>query len=805
MYLPPVGMPEWIEIVNNSPITIPLNGWKVSDGGSTKAAILPSGKKIEPGIYCILTTDTNAFKNFYSTPVQLLQASFSSLNNGGDAIVLFDQTNSVIDTLSYLPSWGGSTGRSLERVDTAMESSLQTNWRTSIHQDGATPGTINSVTPKQHDAALTRITTDPLYPIAEKECEAIVTVRNIGKERLSKITVLLYHDINADSLETIDELILLKNIPDIEPGDSTNIRLTIPSLAQGVHRIAATIRTERDDDSTNNTLFYSFVSGLEPYSIVITEILYAPAGDIPEWIEGYNRTSTSVTLDGWKISDNGSTKAPLIGGWMVIPPHSYFIITTDTAQFLATYQQNVQTFQGSFSSLNNTTPDAVVLYDERGGRMDSIFYHPSWGGQNGTTLQRFDTELFSADSSNWRSSLPSPGKENSVARKDVDAEIARAACTRSPDGISVRATVRNTGRNVIEGITVRIYHDAEGGGNVQHSEILTSEQVTFLSPNDSAVISFDWKTPLHGKQKLIVTCELSGDERIENNTGYGTSSLTFPQQSFVINEIMYEPIAGNAEFVELMNRSTDTVDVVDWKLLDQPSSSGSRATMMLSDSVLRIPPNGFLVIASDSSFFAQYPDVDRQWIVIRNSLSLSNSGEDIVLGDLTGTQIDSVHYSPQWHLRNIAAAGRSLERINPSLPSNDGKNWSSSTSHQNASPLRVNSIYTATAAAHSSISLSPNPFSPDNDGFEDFISINYSLPTASSMIRIRIFDVTGRLIRRLVQNEPSPSSGSIIWNGLDDDGHSVRIGMYIVLLEALDNFGGTARTIKDVAVVARRL
>jgi hypothetical protein len=40
---------------------------------------------------------------------------------------------------------------------------------------------------------------------------------------------------------------------------------------------------------------------------------------------------------------------------------------------------------------------------------------------------------------------------------------------------------------------------------------------------------------------------------------------------------------------------------------------------------------------------------------------------------------------------------------------------------------------------------------------------------------------------------------------LDDEGNRLRIGMYIVLFEALDNFGGTVKTMKDVAVVARKL
>ncbi len=257
--------------------------------------------------------------------------------------------------------------------------------------------------------------------------------------------------------------------------------------------------------------------------------------------------------------------------------------------------------------------------------------------------------------------------------------------------------------------------------------------------------------------------------------------------------------------MELQNRGADTLDAEGWKLLDQPGSTGSRAVMLLSDTVLKIPPNGFLVIASDSSFLSRYPEADRKRTVIHPSLSLSNNGEDLVLADLTGAEIDSVRYSPLWHLRSVPTSGRSLERINPGLPSADGKNWSSSAARNSATPHFSNSIYTAAVSAHSSIVLSPNPFSPDNDGHEDFLSINFSLPSVSSMIRVRIYDVTGRLIRRLVQNEPSGPTGSVLWNGLDDEGRQVRIGMYIILLEALDNFGGTVRTMKDVAVVARRL
>jgi hypothetical protein len=799
MFLPTPGMPEWIELINPSADTISLAGWKVSDGGSTKAPLLSSSAVIPPATYCVITTDTSVFKDYFPAHRHLVQASFSSLNNSGDAVVLFDQTLSVIDSLSYLASWGGAVGHSLERIDTAEGSTLRTNWRTSIHPDGGTPGMINSVTPKQYDAAVERMTFIPNLPKAGEEFSAVITIRNAGREKISNAVIRISLDHDLDSLLTEDELLRSAQLSAIERNDSILFSMTIPGQPQGPCRIAAEVIYSDDDEQANDLFMFTLMIGAGLNSIVINEIMAAPSGDIPEWIEGFNRSADTVRIDGWKISDNGTTKALLTGGRMLIPPQELFVVTTDTMQFLTVYPQTAILYQASFSGLNNTTPDAVVLYDDRNEVMDSIFYRPSWGVNGSASLQRYDTEQFGSDSANWRSAVPTPGSVNSIARKRMDAELHRVTVERTTEGLALRATVRNIGREPITGAFVRM----ELPESID--EDLSSLPLPALAPYETSAVSFAWKTDRHGTARVTIRGVVPADERMENDTAVISAAFPFPRQSMVINEILYEPLSGDAEFVELMNRSPDTLDAEGWKLLDQPGSTGSRAVMLLSDTVLKIPPNGFLVIASDSSFLTRYPEADRKRTVIHPSLSLSNSGEDLVLADLTGTGIDSVRYSPQWHLRSVPSAGRSLERINPGLPSNDGKNWSSSASRNGATPHVSNSIYTAAVSTHSSTTLSPNPFSPDNDGHEDFLSINYSLPAASSMIRIRIYDVTGRQIRRLVQNEPSGSTGSVLWNGLDDDGRRVRIGMYIILLEALDNFGGTVRTMKDVAVVARRL
>ena len=255
----------------------------------------------------------------------------------------------------------------------------------------------------------------------------------------------------------------------------------------------------------------------------------------------------------------------------------------------------------------------------------------------------------------------------------------------------------------------------------------------------------------------------------------------------------------------------DTVDLYGWAMMNAPSSSGRRAIIRISNSPLLLPPNEYAVIGADSTLAVQFPfllHLSAGKLVIANKdLSLNNSGDDVVLADLTNFQIDSVRYSPSWHnpVLNTSTTGKSLERVNPSLASNDRKNWSSSVAPGGATPGQRNSIYTTSIPSVARLTLSPNPFSPDNDGFEDFLAIQYSLPSTTSMIRVRCFDIQGRLVRTLVNNEPAVSSGTILWNGLDDNNRRVRIGMYIILFEALDSSGGVVHTMKDVAVVATKL
>jgi hypothetical protein len=222
---------------------------------------------------------------------------------------------------------------------------------------------------------------------------------------------------------------------------------------------------------------------------------------------------------------------------------------------------------------------------------------------------------------------------------------------------------------------------------------------------------------------------------------------------------------------------------------------------------------GFAVVAAELSVCNIFPifrdshsDISLSILNRSEGFSFNNDGDAIVLKDLTDQTIDSVAYLPRWnHPDVVDTRGRTLERINPNIETNDPRNWSTCTNAVGGTPGKINSVMTISAVSNSTISISPNPFSPDGDGLEDYCIIHYNLPMPASMLNVRIYDIKGRCIRMLANGEFAGAKGEIIWDGLDENRQRARIGVYIVYLEATDRSSGRVERAKTVAVVAAKL
>ncbi|MDZ7767216.1 MAG: CARDB domain-containing protein [Melioribacteraceae bacterium] len=189
------------------------------------------------------------------------------------------------------------SGRSLERINVDLPSSDNTNWGTSVSPNNATPGKVNSITPKDYDLTISEINLSPSPPIQNTDLTATVTTANIGINQANSFTVELYNDVNFDSTPQPGELINSFELTNLASGDSVSQEFELGSFTAGDLQLIAVVEFNQDEDNTNNQLVEEFIINEPPppfNSIVINEIMYAPSSGEPEWVEIYNRSDRNL-------------------------------------------------------------------------------------------------------------------------------------------------------------------------------------------------------------------------------------------------------------------------------------------------------------------------------------------------------------------------------------------------------------------------------------------------------------------------------------------------------------------------------
>ncbi|MCX6166119.1 MAG: lamin tail domain-containing protein, partial [Ignavibacteriae bacterium] len=337
--------------------------------------------------------------------------------------------------------------------------------------------------------------------------------------------------------------------------------------------------------------------------------------------------------------------------------------------------------------------------------------------------------------------------------------------------------------NVIDRVA---YKSNWGGNNLKNS-------LERVSPNRPSNDSTNWATSLD--------CEYSSPTRansLSNLTSYSRNDL-------IVNEIMYDPLTISCEWIEFYNSSSKFLNLTGWRL----NVSTSFYNLFDTCNII-INPGQYVIIAKDTTIFNRFsvlknPDPSRR-LIFSNNLYLSNEGAMLRIMDALNNVIDSVYYNPKWHNSNLPdTKGYSLERINPQFNANDRSNWNSCTALLGGTPGAKNSIFTSNSINTNTVSVSPNPFSPDGDGYEDFTIIKYKLKQNISQLRVKVYDVKGRMVRTLLNNQLSGSEGQIIFDGKNDNGEKLRIGIYILFIEAINDVGGTVEQVKATVVVASKL
>jgi len=276
--------------------------------------------------------------------------------------------------------------------------------------------------------------------------------------------------------------------------------------------------------------------------------------------------------------------------------------------------------------------------------------------------------------------------------------------------------------------------------------------------------------------------------------------------AIIINEILFDPYSGDEDFIELYNNSDLYLNLKDWSLAND--NEGIPDNIKTIENNYIIQPHNYVVITKNYSLITSRYKTHSptKFIELEILPNYSNDEGTAYILTPTLTVSDKFYYEEDYHFALLRSVeGVSLERINFDQETNEKSNWhSAATEVGYATPGVKNSQYNPALLTQETITVSPKLFSPDNDGFEDVVTLSYLLEESGYLGNVTIYDAKGRLIKMLVQNQLLAKEGAFTWDGTTDSFTKARMGAYIILFEFYD-LEGNVKTVKKSCAVGHKL
>jgi hypothetical protein len=431
------------------------------------------------------------------------------------------------------------------------------------------------------------------------------------------------------------------------------------------------------------------------------------------------------------------------------------------------------------------------------------WYETELKKQGGWSLEMVDVRFPCSGKANWRASSSStggtPGVENSVEAQNKD---------ETPPQL-VNAYLRDNTLLILQ-FNEPVDSASATGLTFQVEPGVVVQQVAVSSP-DFKQIQLTFASQL--QSEVLYNIEFNGVKDCAGNTALQEIvTIGLPDSvaatDIIINEILFNPKPGGADYVELYNRSKKIIDAGKLYIANRNDAGALGSFKKLAEESFYIFPADYVVITSDLDGLTKNFHVKhtKQVLTITSMPSWPDDKGTVVVTNMQGEVVDEVQYSDKWHFELLhTTEGIALERIDPEKRSNDKSNWHSAASTAGyGTPTYRNSQYKALVESTATLQIVPKVFSPDNDGNDDVAIIQYRIGENGYVANVKIFDISGRLVRHLVKNDVLGQQGSWIWNGLDENRQKLPVGPYVVLTEIF-NLQGKKKQYKQTIVLARRL
>lgn len=548
-----------------------------------------------------------------------------------------------------------------------------------------------------------------------------------------------------------------------------------------------------------------------PLDVLINEIMVDPSPMVGlpnfEWIELKNTSTHAINLKGYRLGDGFSQSGP-IPNYILLPDGMVILCSSNAATILSTLGPTISVT--SFPSLDNTA-GILILKTATNEIIHSISYSDSWyqnplKKQGGWTLEMIDSHNPCGGGNNWKASIDNsggtPGKKNSVVAENLDQSKPKLLRAFALDSLRLILVFDEPMDSLKAALKENYIID--GGIGIP---LLASA----LAPLFDRVI-IKLANPLMRNKVYsikIASVEDCVGNRIDirnDTTQVGLSEQAI-KNDVVINEILFNPTPSATDYVEIYNRSNKILDLRQLYIANRNTTGTIGNLVQLSSESNLIFPQEFKVITASAAMVnSNYIVLNKEaFIEIESMPSFNDDRGTVVILNAQGEITDELTYNEKWHFKLIDNfEGVALERVNYNALTQSAENWhSAATAIGYGTPTYKNSQYHSNEGLVGEMRLSPEIFSPDNDGQDDFATMDYHFPEPGYVANITIFNAMGRPIRYLQKNSLCGTTGTFRWDGLGEKNQLLAVGVYIIFTEIF-NLKGIKKQFKNEIVLARR-
>ena len=555
------------------------------------------------------------------------------------------------------------------------------------------------------------------------------------------------------------------------------------------------------------TIHFGYFVPAKLFDVVINEIMAdeSPIVGLPEYefIELYNNSEYPITVKDW-ILKVGEKETLL--GLDTIESQSYLILCPKSAE---------EQFAGfgdvlgvsNFPRLINSGGAIEILSEEK-LLIDNVNYSDLWyqtaeKSDGGWSLERIDPKNTSWQENNWKAAIHdlggTPGMLNSInsENKDVLPPILESCRYVSDNCVKLIFSEPIESSGMFKLSNFRLSQDLIHPENIIQSDLIGKEFQLYFQSDFVG----------NRQYQLIMSndiTDLAGNSILTKEYDFWVPGI-ISEGDLVINEVLFNPYPDGSDYVEIVNVSEKVIDLSQVKLATRTDNFDLFEGVLISDEFLH--PNEYFLLTEDTlsvqqDYFTSNPHVFCQ---IKSLPSFSDDAGRVVLVS-NNMIVDDFAYNEDMHFELLASVdGVSLERINPMRETNSQSNWQSAAQNIGfGTPGLQNSVYNDINVADSEISLSSKIFTPDNDGIEDRLLINFKMEEDGYLTSIRIFNSMGVEIRKLASNVNLANEDSLYWDGLSSKKERAPIGIYLVYIE-LFSPNGEVRTYKMTCVLGGKL